>query len=311
MNDVRQKKLFISHSAKDSPYVKALVELLEDIGMPESAIICTSVPGYGIPGGQKIYDWLREQFSSCDLLVVYVLSENYYGSAACLNEMGAAWLAKTEDRLVLLPGFEFSDIRGCVDSSKVGISLGGESDELKMRLGELKDKLILDFDLQRLGDSRWERHRDAFIAKVDSIAFQKSGTGGMRVSQEEPNRYSYRGVSVAGSEFPDPFSVDAGILAVYAAKDDGSITHLSTMGGESISAGGYEFVNPDTPRQEARWMEALDTLVAWKWATSLGSKRQVFRLTNTGFNWADYLLDDMEIDTAKSPHNQIKKFEGD
>ena len=33
--------------------------------MPEDSIVCTSVPGYGIPGGKKIYEWLREQLLGC------------------------------------------------------------------------------------------------------------------------------------------------------------------------------------------------------------------------------------------------------
>lgn len=75
-------KIFISHSSKDKEYVKLFAELLEDIGLPEGSIICTSVPGYGIPGGQKIYDWLRDQFLECELRVIYALSKNYYDSPA-------------------------------------------------------------------------------------------------------------------------------------------------------------------------------------------------------------------------------------
>ena len=55
-------KLFISHSSKDKEYMEALAEMLEDIGMPDGSFVCTSVPGHGIPGGAKIFDWLRDQF---------------------------------------------------------------------------------------------------------------------------------------------------------------------------------------------------------------------------------------------------------
>ncbi len=58
--------------------------------MPDGSFICTSVPGYGISEGAKIYDWLKKQFQNYDLRVLYVLSKNYYASPACLNEMGAA-----------------------------------------------------------------------------------------------------------------------------------------------------------------------------------------------------------------------------
>lgn len=168
-------KIFISHSSKDQKYVKAFVELLEDIGMPEGTIICTSVPGYGIPGGKKIYEWLREQFLKNDLRVIYMLSENYYSSPASLNEMGAAWLAKTEDTLVVLPRFSFAEIKGCVDSNKIGIDLGGDKEELKSRLNEFKDELIDEFNLSSIGSSKWERHRNDFIRKIDELAGEENG----------------------------------------------------------------------------------------------------------------------------------------
>ena len=126
MVEVKEKphKLFISHSSKDKPYMEALSEMLEDIGMPDGSFVCTSVAGHGIPGGAKIYDWLRDQFLKCDLRVLFVLSRNYYESAASLNEMGAAWVTKVSDTLLLLPGFDFSDIKGCVDPREMGISFG-------------------------------------------------------------------------------------------------------------------------------------------------------------------------------------------
>ena len=110
--NIKPNKLFISHSSKDVEYIKLFVELLEDIGMPDGSIVCTSVAGHGIPGGEKIYQWLRKQFVECDIRVVFALSHNYYASPASLNEMGAAWITRSTDTLLLLPGFDFSDIKG-------------------------------------------------------------------------------------------------------------------------------------------------------------------------------------------------------
>lgn len=41
--EIKKNKVFISHSNKGVEIVKAFVELLEDIGMPEDSIVCTSV----------------------------------------------------------------------------------------------------------------------------------------------------------------------------------------------------------------------------------------------------------------------------
>lgn len=133
----KSHKIFISHASADQKYVKALVEMLEDIGMPEGSIVCTSVPGYGVPGGIDIFDWLRDQFLSCDIRVLYVFSKNYYASPSCLNEMGAAWVTKATDTLLLLPEYKFSDIKGCVNNRKIGISFESSEDELRHRLAQL------------------------------------------------------------------------------------------------------------------------------------------------------------------------------
>lgn len=55
----KEHKLFISHSSDDKEYMTALIEMLESIGMTNDSFVCTSVPGYGIPGEGVIYDWLR------------------------------------------------------------------------------------------------------------------------------------------------------------------------------------------------------------------------------------------------------------
>ena len=152
--------------------MEALTGLLEDIGLPESSIVCTSVPGYGVPGGTKIYDWLREQFTTCELRVIFVLSSNYYNSPASLNEMGAAWVTKATDTLILLPGFNFSDIKGCIDPTQIGIKIDGDEEELKHRLNELKDVLLKEHSLPQIVATRWERKRDAFIKNMKEIVWQ-------------------------------------------------------------------------------------------------------------------------------------------
>lgn len=159
------KKVFISHATKDFDYVKPITELLEDIGLTEDQLVCSSVPGYGIPLGVDLYDWLSNQFQSCDLHVLFILSDNYYSSAACLNEMGAAWVLKSRYDSILLPGFEFRDIKGAVNPNQISIKLDGDESVLKQHLNELKDNLVAEFGLHMPSASKWERHRESFIDK--------------------------------------------------------------------------------------------------------------------------------------------------
>lgn len=170
MNNEKKKpnKIFISHSSKDVAFVKPLVELIASIGIEPENLFCASVNGYGVPLNSRIYDYLKEQFENYNLIVIFVLSENYYNSPASLNEMGAAWVLQYKYTSILLPGFEFKQITGAIDPTQISIKLDSDKSELKLRLSELRNVLINEFQLKRTldRDNIWEQHRDDFIDKV-------------------------------------------------------------------------------------------------------------------------------------------------
>lgn len=300
----KPNKLFISHSSHDKDYIQAFVELLEDIGMPDGSIVCTSVPGHGIPGGERIYDWLRKQFVDCSLRVVFALSENYYNSPTSLNEMGAAWVTKTTDTLLLLPGFDFGDIRGCVDSTKIGIKLDGDEEELAHRLTELKDVLLSEYSLPAISNSRWERHRNAFIKTAGEITAHR----GIEAEVVEESD-SYVPVSTADAKMPRNISVESSLLIVFAATDtNGEIFMTRSLEGTEISTAGKTFMRDTSAREEARWRGALDNLVEWKWVRCVGTKGQVFKVTDLGYSMAEMLEAKMDIDTTNEPLVELKAF---
>lgn len=144
--------------------------MLESIGLTEAEIVCSSIPGYGIPLGRNIYDWLASQFNDHDLYVLFVFSQNYFKSVACLNEMGAAWVSRKECYSILLPGFEYSDIKGAINPNQISIKLDEQSDYLKQHLNELKDIFVHAFGLHMPSAAKWERLRDGFILKLGGIS---------------------------------------------------------------------------------------------------------------------------------------------
>lgn len=150
------------------------MDFLFAIGLNEDEIVCSSCPGVGIPLGEWVYEWLVEKFQEFDLHIVYFLSRNYYESAASLNEMGAAWAMKRRWHAVLLPGFGFEDIRGCIDATRIGIKLDGERQELNHRLYELKEELTDEFGLRRIGVTRWEKIRDSFVETITFMSKEKT-----------------------------------------------------------------------------------------------------------------------------------------
>lgn len=170
-NNIKKRiKLFISHSSQDIAFVRPLVDLFAHIGLTPDDMFCSSVSGYNIPLDSNIYDFLKDQFQCYDLRVIFVLSKNYYGSADSLSEMGAAWVLQHKYTSILLPQFDFKDIKGVIDQMRISIKLDSDKIELKARLNELRYTLIQDFGLEDslAAQNIWERHRDEFIDTVTS-----------------------------------------------------------------------------------------------------------------------------------------------
>lgn len=170
MQEEKHPRIFISHSSRDKDYVAKIVELLDGMGLDNTQVFCSSLPGYDIPIDTNIFDYLRNQFLSYDLHVFFIHSKNYYQSAVSLNEMGAAWALKTEYSSLLLPGFGFGEMTGVVNSQTIAIKLDNDEVEVKDKLNQLYAKLIEEFGLTRKQDIIWEQKRDRFIREVKEIA---------------------------------------------------------------------------------------------------------------------------------------------
>ena len=296
MPNQKSKKVFISHSSRDEAFVRKIVELLEDIGLTEDQVACSSIPGYGIPLGEDIYEWLAKQFREFDLHVLFVLSDNYYSSVACQNEMGATWVLKTKYDTILLPGFEYRDIKGAVNPNQISMKLDGNEEVLKQHLNELKDKLISEFVLTMPSASKWERHRQAFITAIASIPVQKDFDAGADDIAPMP-------------ENTTRLTPDAEKLLVEGANDPyGRIVVVKAMGGTFISANKTPFLNPEGgPRMEAKWMGALEELEDYGFIQAASYKREVFTITREGYAYAD-TLSAKGMDQLAPTKNDIESF---
>ncbi len=268
------RMIFISHSSKDKEYTKAFVDLLFGIGLNEDDIVCSSYPGLGVPLRASVYEWLVEKFQECDLHVFYFLSHNYYKSAASLNEMGAAWALKQKWDGILLPGFSFAEITGCIDPSQIGIKLDGDIDELKHRLGELKDDIVEEFGLRAVSATRWEKIRTEFIDTIQKIVPTDEH---LQDVEHTPTLGAKR----------DSITIYACVMLMYAASSDGIIMVVSTLGYTSYQAGGYNMERNQNPRELALWEDAVSRLIVKGYIKRIGGKIRFIRFTAEGYNIAD------------------------
>lgn len=161
--------VFISHSSQDKKFAEALVNLLEDLGMDNKNVFCSSVDGYGVSLGKDIFETLRGLFTNHSLFVMFIHSPRYYKSPVSLNEMGAAWVLKSDFCSFLTKDFEFSEMVGVIDGKNLSIKVN--NDDAPARLNELKDWLISLFHLPPFDGTGWERKRNYFLKTVCNLEY--------------------------------------------------------------------------------------------------------------------------------------------
>lgn len=155
-------KLFISHSSKDDTKIKPFIDLIENIGVPHTAIFYSSHPAYGVSLGENIFTRLKTELEG-DVLALFMLSDNFYKSPVCLCEMGAVWIKSNKQIPILIPPFDFNSVQGVFTGS-----LGFKLDD-KKQLNNFKSDLESYFKLTPINYTRWEEKRDEYLSKIEIL----------------------------------------------------------------------------------------------------------------------------------------------
>ncbi len=256
---IKSPKIFISHSSEDKDYVNCLVDFLEDIGLTQEQIFCSSVPGYGIPLNEDIYEYLKKQFTNHNLHVILVLSSNYYASVACMNEMGAAWVLQSTYTTLLLPGFEFTEIKGAINPRQIGLKMDSDLTEVKDKLGQLKDTIITEFGLANIPDVRWERKRESFITSISLLATPET-----TISENAKQ-----------------------LLKAACESTDGTIIKTEDLSGVNLQVGNRNFIVTQTRREVAKWESCLEELIEKDFVQGRGANGEIFVVSTKGYEYIE------------------------
>ncbi len=166
---IKTPKIFISHKTEDADYAQAIINMLIVLGVKHTDIFCSSIPGYGIPFGKNIIDTLHNQFDGFNLFVIFIHSPRYYKSAVSLNEMGAAWILRSEHRSFLTSDCSFSMLTGVINSNEIAFKAGQEDTE--HLLYDFRQDIKKFFSLNSIPDAVWESAKKEFIEKVKSFKY--------------------------------------------------------------------------------------------------------------------------------------------
>lgn len=179
-------------------------------------------------------------------------------------------------------------------------------DEQQQRIMEEMKTMLTEFG-SRLSDIEktqlaWEHMPLATKEDVDNLFRVERSTLAINTARNT-------GSPVVGEKDVGTIPCDSAFLLVYAAEGDGRILKIRTLSSHTeVTTSGKQFMMDDSPRESAKWVEALDRLISWGWVKSVGYKGEVFELTGTGYDKAEMLKEGMGIDTTKEPLEELKEF---
>lgn len=156
-------RVFISHASGDQALGNALVDLLESgIGIPHDAIFYSASKTQGVPPGRNFTDDIKRQFRNAEI-VLALISENYYASAFCMAELGAAWVTAKRLVPILVPPITYGSLRAVLGGIQA-LKIDDEND-LDQLFDVTKNALVI----AGVGTPRWNVRRAAFLAKVPRV----------------------------------------------------------------------------------------------------------------------------------------------
>jgi hypothetical protein len=154
-------KIFISHSSKDASIVEEVIDLLEVAGVEPSQIFCSSFEGYSIELGQDFLQRIKDELNS-NILVLFIITANFYASPVSLCEMGAAWVRTSKHIPIVVPPLSYEDIKGVIPNTHALII----NDPL--RWNTLKEQLERWLSIKNTAPaSVWERKRNKAIQAIN------------------------------------------------------------------------------------------------------------------------------------------------
>lgn len=156
-------KIFISHSSNDKDVVDLFKKFILNagLGILDSDIAYTSAPETGVPTGNSIPQYIKDNIKSSDF-VFFIISENYRRSEVCLNEMGAAWILDKNVKPLLLSDVSFTSVGWLYQ-----VSLCAKISDAE-RLDELRDEFIESYeDIPKT--SVWNRNKNEFLQSIAAL----------------------------------------------------------------------------------------------------------------------------------------------
>lgn len=184
------------------------------------------------------------------------------------------------------------------NKSQLNSQIQNQFEDLKEMLTCFGNKLA---ELEEFNNNSWGMISETTNEEINQLFHVKNGS---LIIGNPKSKDVFDDVNI------DNIPLDSAILLIYAAAGDGRIMKIRTLGSPTfISPGKKEVMVDLSPRESARWVEALQRLIDFDWVTAADYKGEVYDLTKTGYDKADWLKSELKIDTDNDPLEELKRLE--
>lgn len=155
------QSIFISHALADKSLAGSLYDLLQTgCNLGNEDIVCTSVDGVGIPGGEDFVEWIKKNLETASLIILLV-TPNYFASKFCMAEVGAAWALNKKVFPLMKP--KLHPEMGFVMLGKQTYEMSG------VGLDQLRDEIAKFFPKAGNNTGRWNIKKEVFLNTAPTI----------------------------------------------------------------------------------------------------------------------------------------------
>ena len=170
-NKKRNRKIFISHSSRNTVITDKFVNMLKKIGVKDNQMYYSSFVETGAKYLDDCFESISKEFKENELMVIFMLSRAFYTSDVCIAEMGAAWVSTENYIPIVLPPLGYDDIKGVIKSTQNGILL--TANDISQKLDTLKETIQQYLEIENsISAPEWTREKEEFIKKISEVKYK-------------------------------------------------------------------------------------------------------------------------------------------
>lgn len=164
LNNEKKRKIFISHSSMNTNITDKFVDLLKLMGVKREQIYYSSYEETGVGFLEDCLNKIRDEFNNSDLMVIFMLSREFYNSKVCIAETGATWVSAMNNYIpITIPPYSYNNISGVIRTTQAAVDLG-DIKNISSKLEKLKESIeeFLMID-EKANSAEWTRNKEKFI----------------------------------------------------------------------------------------------------------------------------------------------------